>query len=291
MPDPDVTTHPTLPITVNSPESAVTDPRQMLRDMLRDLARSRDLAWRLAVRDISAQYRQSVLGIFWAFVTPLFTTITWVFLQGSGIVSVGATDIPYPVYVFTGTMLWAIFAESLNSPMGQTQSAAGMLTKFNFPREALLVAGIYKVLFNAGIKLLLMLGALAIIGILPGWSLLWFPLGLFSLILVGTTLGLLITPIGMLYHDVGRVIPMGLQFLMYLTPVVFAMPKDGLVATLFHINPLTPLILNARNWLTGFPPEQLLYFTLVNLAALSMLLLVWGAYRLVMPILIERIGA
>ncbi|WP_338115177.1 ABC transporter permease [Thiocapsa imhoffii] len=274
-----------------TPDSSVAKPREMLRDMFRDLARSGDLAWRLAVRDIQAQYRQNVLGILWAFITPLFTTLTWIFLQGSGIVAVGATDIPYPVYVFTGTMLWAIFTDAMNAPMNQTQSASGLLAKFNFPREALIVSGIYKILFNAGIKILLMLGALVIIGIYPGWHLLIFPLGIVSLILVGTALGLLVTPIGMLYKDVGRVIPLGLQFLMYLTPVVFAMPKDGWVATLFQINPLTPLILNARNWLTGFPPEQMTYFVIVNLLAVLMLLIAWGAYRLVMPILIERTGA
>jgi lipopolysaccharide transport system permease protein len=54
---PDPTATPTLPITVNSPDPAIAEPRQMLRDMFRALARRRDLAWRLAVRDISAQYR------------------------------------------------------------------------------------------------------------------------------------------------------------------------------------------------------------------------------------------
>jgi lipopolysaccharide transport system permease protein len=82
-----------------------------------------------------------------------------------------------------------------------------------------------------------------------------------------------------------------MQFLMYLSPVVFPIPKAGWVSTLFQINPLTPLILTTRDWLTGFTPEFLDYFLAVNVVAFVLLLVVWVAYRLAMPILIERMSA
>jgi lipopolysaccharide transport system permease protein len=222
---------------------------------------------------------------------PLANTVTWVFLSYAGIVSVGKTALPYPVYVFTGTMLWSIFMDALTSPMNQTSGSSGLLAKLNFPREALVVAGIYKTLFHTAIKVAILIGALVLLGLNPGWGLLLFPLGILSLILVGTALGLLITPVGMLYTDVGRVLSLAMQFLMYITPVVFPMPEEGWAAMLFKINPVTPLILTARDWLTGFSPEFPVYFLAVNAAALASLLLVWVAYRLAMPILIERMSA
>ncbi len=82
-----------------------------------------------------------------------------------------------------------------------------------------------------------------------------------------------------------------MQFLMYVTPVVFPMPKEGWAATLFAVNPLTPVLVTARDWLTGQTPESLGYFLLVNLATVSLLLAVWIVYRLAMPILIERMSA
>lgn len=279
-----------LPVTIYTPESSLAHPGKMLRDMFRDLAASRELSWRLAQRDIKAQYRQAFLGILWAFILPLANTLTWVFLSKAGIVSVADTGLPYPVYVFTGTMLWAIFMDSLNAPMQQVNSARGMLSKLNFPREALIVSGIYQTAFNAAIKIALLLAVLVIMGINPGWHLLLFPLGVASLMMVGTTLGLLITPVGMLYGDVGRTLPLLMQFLMYVTPVVFPMPKEGWAATLFSLNPATPLILTARNWLTGQTPEYLGYFLAVNCIAAMLFLVVWGIYRLAMPILIERMG-
>jgi lipopolysaccharide transport system permease protein len=259
--------------------------------MFRDLAFGRELAWRLAVRDISAQYRQAFLGILWAFILPLANTAAWIFLNSTGIVVVADTALPYPVYVFTGTMLWAIFMDALNAPLQQVTAAKSMLAKLNFPREALIVSGIYQTLFNAGIKIALLVGALVLLGINPGWGLLLFPCGIFSLVLVGTAVGLLITPVGILYSDVGRALPLLMQFLMFITPVVFPMPKSGLAATLFSINPLTPVILSARDWLTGFTPEYLGYYLLVNLAAVALLHVVWVIYRLAMPILIERMSA
>ncbi|CDH43060.1 ABC transporter permease [Candidatus Contendibacter odensensis] len=278
-------------VTVYTPDSSLANPITMVRDMFRDLFKGRELAWRLAVRDIRAQYRQAFLGMLWAFILPLANTVTWVFLSGAGIIKVAETALPYSVYVFTGTMLWAIFMDAMNAPLQQTNQARSMLAKLNFPREALLVSGIYQTLFNTGIKIGLLLGALLVMGINPGWGLLLFPLGLLSLILVGTAIGLLITPIGMLYTDIGRALPLLMQFLMYLTPVLFPIPKEGWVATVFQINPLTPLILTSRDWLTGFSPDFMGYFWAVNGAAFLLLLLVWVAYRLAMPILIERMSA
>jgi lipopolysaccharide transport system permease protein len=195
------------------------------------------------------------------------------------------------VYVFAGTMLWAIFMDSINAPMAETTAARGMLAKLNFPREALLLAGVYKVLFNAAIKVCLMICLLPIFKIHPGWGLSLFPLGILGLVLAGTAIGLFITPVGMLYTDVGRALPLVMQFLMYTTPVVFPMPADGLTARLFSLNPLTPLILTARDWLTGASPEFLAPFMAVNAAAVLLLLISWIGYRLAMPILIERMSA
>ncbi|MFZ4801546.1 MAG: ABC transporter permease [Chlorobium sp.] len=278
-------------VTIYTPESLLANPRKMLREMFSDLAGGRELAWRLVVRDISAQYRQAFLGILWAFILPLANTVTWIFLSKSGIVNVASTTVPYPLYVFTGTMLWAIFMDALNAPMQQVNAARGMLAKLNFPREALIVSGIYQTLFNAAIKVALILVTLVVVGINPGWNLLFFPLGIVSLILVGTTLGLFITPLGMLYGDIGRALPLFMQFLMYITPVVFPMPKGGLAGTLFMLNPITPLILTARDLLTGQVPQFLTYFIAVNLVMGLFFFVVWMIYRLAMPILIERMSS
>lgn len=278
-------------VTVYTPDSSLRHPGRVMGEMFSSLWDGRKLAWRLAVRDISAQYRQTALGLLWAFILPLVTTVTWLFLSGSGIISVGETALPYAAHVFSGTLLWAIFMDAVNAPLRQTAAAKAMLAKIKFPHEALIISGIYQTTFNASIKIILLLAGLGLMGIFSGWNLLLAPLGILSLILVGTAFGLLLTPVGMLYTDIGKSLPILMQFLMYLTPVVFPMPTSGWVATIFEWNPLTPLILTARDWLTGFTPDFLLYFVGVNIVSAVILVVALVIYRVAMPILIERMSA
>lgn len=279
------------PVIIYTPESSIRSPRKLLTDLRDGIMDGRELAIRLTVRDISAQYRQAALGLLWALIMPLANTLTWVFLNRTGIVSIGATALPYPVYVFTGTMLWSIFMDALNAPLEKATAAKVMLAKINFPREAIILSGIFQTMFNGAIKIGLMIAALLMLGIFPDWHLILLPLGVLSLILVGTTIGLLLTPIGLLYTDIGKGLPLVMQFLMYVTPVVFPMPKTGWTAVIFTVNPLSSLILTTRDWLTGFSPEYLEHFLLVNGISLILLFTVALIYRLVMPILIERMNA
>jgi lipopolysaccharide transport system permease protein len=276
---------------VYTPSPYIRRPKKLMLTMFRDLIAGRELAWQLAVRDIRAQYRQTALGLLWAFILPLAHTATWIFLNRSGIVVVHDTNLPYTVYVFTGTMIWAIFMDAVNAPLKMTTSAKQMLAKINFPREALVISGIYQTLFNGAIKTILLLIALIVLGIYPNWTLTLFPLGIASLVLAGTALGLLLTPVGMLYTDIGKSMPLLMQFLMYLTPVVFPMPDNGWAETVFKLNPLTPLILCTRDWLTGYSPDHLIYFLIVNILVVLLLLAVWIVFRTAMPIIIERMSA
>jgi len=231
------------------------------------------------------------LGILWAFLTPLLTTVTWVFLSASGVVQVGETDIPYPVYVFVGTLLWGVLVESINAPLSQVTAEKSTLAKLNFPREALIVAGIYKALFNAAIRVSIVLICLPFLGVTLKLTVILFPLVLLSLILVGTALGLLVTPIGALYSDVGKILPVLMQFAMYISPVVFAMPEQGIARLVFLLNPFSSLLITGRDLLTGSSQEYVFSFLVVNALAVPVLLIGWIGYRVAMPIVIERMSS
>ncbi|PLZ30315.1 polysialic acid transporter, partial [Fischerella thermalis WC542] len=82
------------PREVYRPESRMRHPLQLFRAMVYDLLASRELAWRLLVRDISAKYRQSFLGIFWAIIPPVIMAAGFTFAKGSGVVNLGNTELP-----------------------------------------------------------------------------------------------------------------------------------------------------------------------------------------------------
>ncbi len=276
---------------VYSPESDVRHPMLLARAMLRDLLGSHRLALRLTVRDLSAQHRQAILGILWVILLPLANTTAWLFLQRAGIIDVGGTSVPYALYVFTGSMLWSIFTDALNAPLQQNLAATSMLVKINFPREALVVAGLYQTCFHAVLKVLLILLALAAFRHSAGWSLLALPVAVMALILIGTALGLSLTPMGVLYADVGRALPLLTQFLIFVTPVAYPVPKSGWAEQVMQSNPLTPLMEFARDSLLSTHQASLTHFLAVNVCVLVVLLGAWLVYRTAMPILIERMGS
>lgn len=265
---------------------------KLLKESLGDIVGSFFLAKQLATRDIKAQYRQSYFGILWAFITPLATGLVWIFLNKSGTVAISDTGMPYPVFVFTGTIIWSIIVEAINSPMATTRGARGIMSKINFPKEALLVSGILKLLFNSIIKVVLLLGFLLFFGVSYQWSLLLFPFILLGGVFFGTVCGLFITPIGMLYSDVARAISLGLSFVMYATPVVYAVPKEaGMFREVMRWNPITPIITMARDTIMGTDYTVLPYFLIVIGGCIPLFFIGLVFYRVSIPIIVERLSA
>lgn len=259
-----------------------------IKQMFADLIKSRGLAKRLFIRDKKAEYRQSVLGVLWAFITPLINALVWIFLSMSGAVQIETDQLPYPLFVFIGSMLWSIFSESLNSPLISTNNAKSLISKINFPKEAILLSGFYKVIFNTIIKICIIGLSLIAFKINPGFNILFGFVMLFFLVFFGHALGLLITPIGMLYKDVGRGIPLVLSFAMYTTPVVYQEMKNPFLAKLVNINPLTPIINSTRNLLTGFNWEQPMYLVVILVVSALVFIVGWIFYRISIPIIVER---
>lgn len=265
---------------------------KLLSASLKDIGQSFFLAKQLAKRDISAQYRQSYLGIIWAFVTPLTTALVWIVLNSSGVIQLTDTGMPYPLYAFTGTLIWSIVIDAINAPTQSTNSARSILSKINFPKEALLLSGIYKLLFNSSVKILLVFVFVLFYSIGLSWSMLAFPIAIFGAVFIGTTLGLLITPFGLLYKDIGRIVGFGLKFIMYVTPVVYVIPKaPGLLRTAMLYNPFTPLLVTTRDLILGQSPDYLVPFLIILGCCVPLLLLALVFYRLSIPIIVERLSA
>ena len=279
-----------LPVTIYEKQRKINLVK-LLGQTLTDFFGSHFLALQLTRRDVSAQYRQSYFGILWLFITPLASAAIWVFLNSSGTITITDTGIPYPVYAFSGTLIWSILLESINAPMASTNAARGIISKINFPKEALVLSGIYKLLFNSSFKVLLLVVFIFAFGVGFHWSLLLLPLVLVMAVVFGTSLGLLITPIGLLYSDVSRLISMGLSLLMYITPVVYGIPKTGVMKTIMTYNPFTPFILTIRDVAVGSSPEFLNYF--IGLTGLGIVLFFIGLviYRVSIPVIVERLSA
>ena len=282
-----------LPEVTYTHKSELNQPLRLIRSMLHDLLASRELTWRLTVRNLSAQYRQSMLGYVWAFLPPLVTALTFIFLNSQKIMNLAPNEsnIPYPVYVLMGTLLWQGFVDALNSPLKLLNQSKSMLAKINFPHEALILAGLGEALFNFVIRLILLVPIFLWFRVnLPSTA--WLaPLGIFSLLALGLMIGLLLAPIGLLYQDVQRSITIIVSMWLLLTPVVYPPPTQWPASMLVTFNPVSPLLVTTREMLTTGTLTQLNGFLIISGITFLLIVFGWLLYRLAMPRLIERMGS
>jgi lipopolysaccharide transport system permease protein len=281
-----------LPVVVYAASSELVHPLHLIQELLNDIVRGRELGWRLFLRNLQAQYRQTLFGYAWAIMPPLMTTLVWVGLRSVNVVNFNtAPGVPYAAYVLTGTILWQTFLNSLSSPLTSIEGAKDMLVKLNFPREALLLAAFGQMLFNLLIQLVLLVILLAVLRVPLAWTAPLFFVGLLMLITLGHGIGLLLTPLGLLYTDIQKAIQAFAPFAMFLTPVLYAPPTEGRLALFNDINPVAPVLVVTRDWLLIGHTDFLLGFVVYSIAGLVATLLGLILVRISMPFLIERMGS
>jgi lipopolysaccharide transport system permease protein len=280
-----------LPEVIYTPESLLRHPLKLFKQMWRDLLASRELARRLMVRDISAQYRQSFLGIIWAFLPPIFMATGFTLASNANVINVGKTDLPYPAYVMFSTALWQTFVEALNGPIQAVTVAKPMLARVNFPREALILAKMGEVFFNFAIKLILIVALFIWFHVSVSWTVILTPVALIHLVLLGTFIGILLAPFGVLYQDVSKALTLFTGFWLFLTPVVYPIPSAGTFGFLVNLNPVTPLLVTVRELATTGVVSDPWRFWIVSVITIIGLLLTWIGFRLAMPYVVERVSS
>ena len=276
-------------VTVYSPASVLRDPRRFFGEALSDLRRCWEPATHLFLKNLRSQHRQSFLGYAWLLLPPLASALVWTGLNYSGILSVGETKVPYPLFVLVGTMFWFAFVDALKCPLLDLKSSRDILGKVRMPHEAVILAGIGTVFFNFLVRALLVAAAFVYFGRIPGWTVLLTPVALISVVCLGLAIGLWLSPIGLLYDDINRTLDVVLGFGFLITPVVYPVPKTWPVSMISELNPLVPLLLTGRRWIQGYDLPPAPGFLSVTALACCALLTAWIFYRVAKPHLVSRL--
>ena len=277
-----------LPRVVYEPESRVRHPLQLIQDMYQDALAARGLAWQLLKRDISAQYRQSILGIVWAFVPPVVTAIGLTLAKDFKVLNLGETSIPYPAFVMVSMVLWQAFITSFTNMSQVARKAKGMLGKLKVPPEAFVFAGLGQITFDFIIKLIPITFFFIWFKVPITWTVLLVPVAVIHLIMLGTGMGLMIGPLATLYGDVSKFMGYFTKAWLFITPVLFPTPKRRFLALLFNLNPVTPLLVTARELATTGDLSNPVGFWISTGLAYVCFMLGWFIYRLALPFLVER---
>ncbi|MFN5620539.1 MAG: ABC transporter permease [Flavobacteriales bacterium] len=264
---------------------------KLFTGICRGLVDGHTLGLRLFRRDLKAGFEASILGYAWTILPPLASAALWVFLNNQRVIKVTDTGMSYSAFVLIGTTFWAVFSESVNKPIQRYKSAMAMMVKLNFPREALAIASVYDLLFSMTLKLLVLYILLFALGVSPSLSAVGLIPLLAGVVFIGISIGIFIAPFGILFNDISRALNMALPFLMYLSPVVYAVSSDSFLGRIQVFNPMASWIDHGR-WLIGGLAHPVHSMLIVwTLLATLMLLLGLIMLRIALPIIVERSGS
>jgi lipopolysaccharide transport system permease protein len=117
------------------------------------------------------------------------------------------------------------------------------------------------------------------------------PVGIISLVALGLLFGIFLVPLGVLYQDIEKALPLFTSIWLLLTPVVYPPPTSWPASLISTINPVSPLLVNTREMLTKDTFAHMSGFYVVMGLTFLLLMMGWVLYRVALPHLIERMGA
>jgi len=259
-------------------------------EMLNELIEYRGLIWRLMVRDISARYRQSILGIFWSFLNPLFATIIFLVLKNNQILSISETIFPYAAYVFFGQMIWLLFSQGLTAAANSLISSSSLLTKINFPKEVIVISALGQTILEFMVRIPVLILLFMWVGFVPRPTIVLIPVILLPLLLLVFGLGLILALVNAVIRDIGSMLIIVLSVAMFASPVIYPPPTVWPLAFwINYVNPVSGFLIAAQDLAAkGYIADPAGYFSAV-LFSIVILLAGWRVFHLVEPKIAERI--
>jgi lipopolysaccharide transport system permease protein len=220
----------------------------------RELWQYRDLFFFLVWRDVKTRYAQSVLGVGWAVIQPVFSMIVFTIVFGN-LAKVDSDGVPYAIFSYTALVPWTYFSSALTGATSSLISSSSMITKVYFPRLVIPLAPVLGKLVDFGIALLILFGMMLWLQIPPTWDALALPLLVLLMMVSAAGMGMWLTALAVQYRDVNYAMGFVVQLLMYAAPVVY--PTSNVPDTWrlwYALNPMVGVIEGFRSALLGTNP-------------------------------------
>ncbi len=238
------------------PETGITkiEPRRWLFSLeLKDFWRHRELLYFLAWRDIKIRYQQTVIGVIWAILQPVLTTLIFTVIFSSW-AKFDTVDVPYPLFVLSGLMIWLFTHNAVHIASDSFTSNTNLVTKVYFPRlivpVAATIAGLFDLIFSLGVLVILMFFYRQPVT----WHLAYAPIFLIAGAILASAMGIAFSALNVKYRDVKFALPFFLQVWMIASPIFY--PTSVLAEKwrlIFAINPLVGILDGFRSALFGTP--------------------------------------
>lgn len=233
----------------------VIEPRSGWRAVdLGELWRYRDLGYYLVWRDIKARYAQSILGIGWAVIQPLFMMVVFSVVFGR-LADVESDGTPYPIFAYIALVPWTFFANALTQGTASLTRNGEMLKKVYIPRLMMPLSAVAGKLVDFIIAFTLLGGLMLWYDIVPTWWAFTMPILVLLLMLTASGMSMLLAALAVQYRDINYGMNFGVQALMFAAPVIYpasSVPEQ--FRLLYAINPMVGVIEGFRSAFLGTNP-------------------------------------
>lgn len=213
------------------------------KDKLKELYKFRGMIAFLSWKDVIVRYKQTVLGILWAIIQPIVSMVIMSFVFG-GIANMPSEDgIPYPVMVYSALLCWNFFTSAFSSTSNSLVANGHLLKKIYFPRLALPISSVVTAFVDFAISFLVLVGIMVFYRYLPSIRILALPLFIIIAFVIALGFGLFFATMNVKYRDIRYIVPVILQFGMYLSPVAYTstvIPEN--LRLLYSLNPMVGVI-------------------------------------------------
>jgi lipopolysaccharide transport system permease protein len=203
-----------------NPEKTIIDANSSSFFSLKEILRYKSLLNNLARRDFLVRYKQAFAGILWALVKPLINILVFGYIS---IKITGASDATTGfLFVATAMLLWQLFSNVFNDVSNSIIGNANLFSKVFFPKLIIPLSTILVCLVDFCISLIILVVLFIISGQSLHWQIILAPLFILLTIVNGFGIGLYFATINVKYRDVKFIVPVMIQFGMYVTPVIFS---------------------------------------------------------------------
>lgn len=277
-------------ITVYEPNHILKKGIRVWPEMVREIIGARGLLWRLVMRDISVRYRQSFLGILWAFLTPLALMFAFLFIQSLNVLPISDTAIPYAAFLFLGQMVWLFFSHGVSSSTNALVDAGALLNKINFPREVLILSSVGLAIFEFVLRIPLLLLVFLSVGFVPNPAIILVPVILIPLIFLVLGMGFFLSLFNALFRDVGAIVGIVLTLGMFTAPIVYPPPTRWPFSFLVnHVNPISAFVTAVRDLAFLGRLGDFQGYAMASLVSFLIFLVSWRFFHLVEPKIAEKV--
>jgi len=222
---------------------------------LKDFWTYRELLYFLTWRDVKVRYKQTAIGVVWAILQPVLTTVIFTVIF-STVARFESQTVPYPLFALSGFLIWLFVFNSITLSAGSLVGNTNLVTKIYFPRLIVPISavfsGFFDLLFSFAVLAVMMIFYISKASLALSWQIFAMPFFVFLAIILAMSLGTLFAALNVRFRDVKFALPFALQVWMFASPIFY--PPEILsekARFVLSFNPLSGILQGFRASLFG----------------------------------------